>query len=188
MIRRFLFLIAIVQVLISTLVWGVTQPVVVKNKTEQLVKADVDQLRQDVQTLCSTPKPRNAKNINSLNQAAGYIAGEWKQLGLKVDTQAYQVDNQTYMNLICSFGPEDAERLIIGAHYDVCENQAGADDNASGTAGLLELARLLKEHQPNLNHRIDLVAYTLEEPPYFRSQYMGSAVHAKYLHDHEIKV
>jgi len=53
------------------------------------------------------------------------------------------------------------------------------DDNASGTVGLLELARMLKEEQ--LRYRIELVAYTLEEPPFFRSEFMGSYIHAKSL-------
>jgi Peptidase family M28 len=53
-------------------------------------------------------------------------------------------------------------------------------------AGLLELARLLKNQ--TLKFRVDLVAYTLEEPPYFRTEYMGSYVHAKYLHDNKIPV
>ncbi len=81
--------------------------------------------------------------------------------------------------MICSFGTENTKRIIVGAHYDVCGNQQGADDNASGVVGLLELSRLLKGKK--LNYRIDLVAYTLEEPPYFRSEYMGSYIHAKSL-------
>lgn len=152
------------------------------------VEADSQRIKADVLALCSTTKPRNAKNIASLNEAASYIADEWLKIGLKVDTQVYLVEGKEYKNLICSFGPPDAGRIIVGAHYDVCENQAGADDNASGTAGVLELARLFQKHQPELKYRIDLVAYTLEEPPYFRTEFMGSAVHAKYLHDNKISV
>lgn len=175
-------------ILLSTLVMAVTNPVFVsKNDTNDII-VDVEQIEKDVLALCSTPKPRNAKNIESLNEAAAYITDEWLKLGLEVDTQTYIADGQEYKNLICSFGPKDAERIIVGAHYDVCEEQAGADDNASGTAGILELARLLQKHQPNLTYRLDLVAYTLEEPPYFRTNLMGSAVHAKYLHDNNIPV
>ncbi|HEX9599905.1 MAG TPA: M28 family peptidase, partial [Mariniflexile sp.] len=78
------------------------------------------------------------------------------------------------------------ERVIIGAHYDVCGNQQGADDNASGVTGLLELARLLSKEK--LNYRIDFVAYTLEEPPFFRTQQMGSYRHANYLQVNNISV
>ncbi len=52
----------------------------------------------------------------------------------------------------------------------------GADDNASGVAGLLELARLLQQQTPWIG--VQLVAYASEEPPFFRSDEMGSAVHA----------
>ncbi|HZG51707.1 MAG TPA: M28 family peptidase, partial [Pyrinomonadaceae bacterium] len=52
----------------------------------------------------------------------------------------------------------------------------GADDNASGVAGLIELAYLLGGTPPAV--RVELVAFALEEPPYFRSPFMGSAVHA----------
>ncbi|NTW32841.1 MAG: M28 family peptidase [Bacteroidetes bacterium] len=80
---------------------------------------------------------------------------------------------------MCSFGTDNKKRIIIGAHDDVCDQQEGADDNASGVIGLLELSRLLKGQK--LNYRIDLVAYSLEEPPYFKTEYMGSYIHAKSL-------
>lgn len=58
--------------------------------------------------------------------------------------------------------------------------------NASGVVGLLELSRLLKGHK--LNQRIDLVAYSLEEPPYFWTEFMGSYIHAKSLVDNKTEV
>lgn len=69
--------------------------------------------------------------------------------------------------------------LVIGAHYDAFGDTGelpGADDNASGTAGLLELARLRGSHR--LNQPVTLVAFANEEPPFFGSDEMGSAVHA----------
>jgi Zn-dependent M28 family amino/carboxypeptidase len=96
------------------------------------------------------------------------------------------VQGNTYRNVIGSFGPKTGPRLILGAHYDVCGEQPGADDNGTGVAALLELARLLGQ-QP-LASRIDLVAYTLEEPPFFRTKSMGSYVHAKSLHDAGVPV
>ena len=71
--------------------------------------------------------------------------------------------------------------LVIGAHYDSCGDTPGADDNASGVAGLLELARLLAANPPP--QPVELVAYTLEEPPYFRTSSMGSFQHARALAD-----
>ena len=186
--KRILIVLAVVFVLLSSLVMAVTNPVIVKSNLVKKIEVDADRIKNDVVTLCSTTKPRNAQNLESLNEAASYIADEWLKLGLEVDTQKYVADGEEFKNLICSFGPKDTDRIIVGAHYDVCEEQAGADDNASGTAGILELARLLQKHQPELTYRIDLVAYTLEEPPYFRTKFMGSAVHAKYLFDNKIPV
>src|SRR5207342_1395907 len=93
-----------------------------------------------------------------------------------------------YSNIIASYNPKATKRLIVGAHYDVCGNQPGADDNASAVAGLLETARLLGENKPEIDYQIDLVAYCLEEPPFFSTQHMGSFVHAKSLHENKIDV
>ncbi|RYZ79452.1 MAG: M28 family peptidase [Proteobacteria bacterium] len=99
----------------------------------------------------------------------------------KVEEQKYVADKRTYKNLMTSFGPENASRIVIGAHYDVAGEAPGADDNASGIAGLLELSRLLRQRLPDLKHRVDLVAFTLEEPPFFKTNFMGSAMHASSL-------
>lgn len=76
----------------------------------------------------------------------------------------------------------------MGAHYDVAGDQPGADDNASGIAGVLEIARLLHELSPSLKHRVDLVAYTLEEPPFFATDSMGSAIHANSLKEKQVPI
>ena len=78
--------------------------------------------------------------------------------------------------------------MIVGAHYDVCEDQPGADDNASAIAGLLEISRIINIYKDNLKYRVDFVAYTLEEPPFFTTEAMGSYVHAKEIHDRKIDV
>lgn len=70
----------------------------------------------------------------------------------------------------------------------VCGNQPGADDNASAVAGLLEIARFAKKNETDLPYRIDFVTYSLEEPPYFKTENMGSYIHAKSLQDKNIKV
>ena len=77
---------------------------------------------------------------------------------------------------------------MVGAHYDVYGNHPGADDNASGVAGLLETARLLHQRQPRLRYRVELVAYPNEEPPYFATEDMGSYMHAKSLHEAGVPV
>jgi Zn-dependent M28 family amino/carboxypeptidase len=70
----------------------------------------------------------------------------------------------------------------------VCGEQPGADDNASAVAGLLETARLLQPQAATLKRRIDFVAYSLEEPPFFATEHMGSAVHAQSLHAEKARV
>lgn len=143
-----------------------------------LAPADTARLRQHLQFLTTTPQPRNCQHPVVLDSVAAYIKQSLRAAGAhQITDQPYTVDGATYRNVLGSFGPVDGPRLIIGAHYDVCGEQPGADDNGTGVAALLELARLLGQ-QWALPYRIDLVAYTLEEPPYFRTPNMGSYVHA----------
>lgn len=153
----------------------------------QSATADTALLRRHLVALTTTPEPRNYLHEASLNQAADYIGEVITASGARRTEQAYTVQGRTYRNIIGSFGPTDGPRLIIGAHYDVCGEQPGADDNGTGVAALLELARLLSQ-QPAVAYRIDLVAYTLEEPPFFRTKNMGSYVHARQLHEENVPV
>lgn len=182
-------IILVASIFLISIVQAVGNPVFfVKKDTVNTVQVDTIRIKKDVWELCNTPKPRNYKNLESLNLAASYIYNEFEKSGLTVTEQVFKAYGKTYRNIIASYGPECSERIIVGAHYDVCGNQQGADDNASGVAGLLEIARQFQKHQPKVNYRFDLVAYTLEEPPFFRTEFMGSHVHAKYLHDNNIKV
>lgn len=151
--------------------------------------ADQHRLYADVKFLTELRPARHYRNLASLNKAADYIRTEFEKLDAgRVEEQLFKADGRQYRNIIHSVGPADAPRLIIGAHYDVCGEQSGADDNASAVAGLLETARLLHQLRPNLNYRVDFVAYPNEEPPYFATEYMGSAVHAKSLHQAKVPV
>ncbi|MBF9222842.1 M28 family peptidase [Hymenobacter ruricola] len=150
--------------------------------------ADQVRLHSDVQFLTGLQPARNCHNLQSLNQAADYIKGCFEKLSGHVSEQAFTADGRRYRNIITSFGPAEAARIVIGAHYDVCGDQPGADDNASAVAGLLETARLVHQNQPPLKYRLDFVAYPNEEPPYFATDYMGSAVHAKSLHAANVQV
>jgi Zn-dependent M28 family amino/carboxypeptidase len=148
--------------------------------------ADTTIIRKDLEVIINTPKKRNFEHTDVLDSVANYINEQFSTCTNRISIQNYEVRNKYYSNIIASFGPENGERIIVGAHYDVCGEQDGADDNASGTAGLLALARLFKN--TNLKYRIDLVAYTLEEPPFFGTEKMGSYVHAKSLYDAKIPV
>jgi Zn-dependent M28 family amino/carboxypeptidase len=149
-------------------------------------RASHETLRAHVTTLASGPGSRNYKDTEALNRAAEYIQQEFSTYSDSVHVQYYSVNGVTYQNIIAFFGDPTKERIVIGAHYDVCGDQPGADDNASGVAGLLELARMLKDTQSR--YCIELVAYTLEEPPYFRTAYMGSYIHASSLKQNGIRV
>lgn len=181
-IFKYLFILVAVFLLFGIYVFF---PISAQGKSLERL-ADTTRISQDLQVITQTAVSRNYKNPTVLDSVAAYINREFKKQTNSVNEQKFKVENQEYKNVIASFGPEDGERIIVGAHYDVCEEQQGADDNASGAVGLLELARLLKN--ANLKYRVDLVAYTLEEPPFFRTDYMGSAVHAKSLYDHKIPV
>lgn len=144
-------------------------------------QSDTTLIKSHLKTLTKTPEFRNHSNIDQLNLTADYIKTIFKKSSDSISVQEYNVDQKTYKNITCSFGTENKKRIIIGAHYDVCGDQEGADDNASGVVGLLELSRLLQGKK--LEYRIDLIAYTLEEPPYFRTEFMGSYIHAKSLNE-----
>jgi Zn-dependent M28 family amino/carboxypeptidase len=163
----------------------ITQPVFhVARKTVPHVSPE--RLQTHVRELATTYSPRDWTDPENLDRAAAYISNEFKSAGARVEEQKFVVDSQNYKNIIASFGPETSERVIVGAHYDTCGGRPGADDNASGIAGLIELAHLLGKSK--LNTRVDLVAYTLEEPPFFRTEQMGSAVHAASLKEKNVPV
>lgn len=134
--------------------------------------ADARRLEQDVRALAAIRPSRSLRNPAALILAARYVERELAATGCRVSKQAFSFRRRTYENLTCSFGPDDGERVILGAHYDVFQPRSaeepgqtmfGADDNASGVAGILEVARLVAALKPSLEHRLDLVAFTLEE-------------------------
>lgn len=135
-------------------------------------------LEETVTHLSRTIGVRNAQHDDNLNRAAEYITERFVRLGYQVDFQPYTVNGQTFRNIIAERPevPPQGPILVVGAHYDSCFNP-GADDNASGIAGVLELARLLR-HAP-LKARIRFIAFTNEEPPFFMTDAMGSMVYAR---------
>ena len=164
----------------------VTQPVLRPAAAKPGVGADPARLEAHVRALSETHVPRDWAHPEGLDRAADYVRGEFRAAGGAVSDQPYAVGGRTYRNVIASFGPDTAERVVVGAHYDAAGPLPGADDNASGVAGLLELARLLGKSPPPL--RVELVAFTLEEPPFFRTADMGSAIHARSLRERGLKV
>jgi Zn-dependent M28 family amino/carboxypeptidase len=147
--------------------------------------SDTTIIKTHLTAITKTDKFRTFDDTAQLNKTVEYIQTVFRNYTDSVSIQQYSVNGLHYKNVICSFGTENKKRIIVGAHYDVCGKQQGADDNASGVSGLLELSRLLKGQK--LKYRIDLVAYSTEEPPYSGTQ-MGSFVHAKSLSDSQTDV
>jgi len=145
-------------------------------------------LYETVKFLTSLNPARSHENTDSLDKAAEFIKSKFQEYSLECELQEYSARDRNYKNIIGSINTHFDKRLIIGAHYDVCGEMQGADDNASGIAGLLECARLLSLVKDKLNFRVDFVAYTLEEPPYFYTEKMGSYIHAKSLKDQDVTV
>ena len=152
------------------------------------MKANKNRLYKDVAFLTKINPSRNYLNLESLEKVVGYLKDEFEKLGAVVLEQKWIAKNNEYKNIIASYNPKKSKRLIIGAHYDVCGDQPGADDNASAVAGVLEVARMVFENKPEIDYGIDFVAYCLEEPPFWESELMGSYIHAKSLHENEVDV
>jgi hypothetical protein len=149
-------------------------------------RADPERLRRHVETIAHALGPRDLEHPDGLDRVAAYVAAGLRAASADVAEQPFDVGGRTYRNVVARFGPDGTERLVVGAHYDTAGPFPGADDDASGVAGLLELARLLASRPPPL--RVELVAFTLEEAPAFGTAAMGSAVHAASLAREKVRV
>ena len=149
-------------------------------------KVDPSQLESHVRAIADPERPRDWTHVENLDRVAIYIRGILETTGAQVEEQEFEVRGRTYRNVIAHFGSGSGPRTVVGAHYDACMPLPGADDNASGVAGLLELAKLLSRMPPK--EPVDLVAYTLEEPPHFRGPNMGSAHHSRRLRDQGVEL
>lgn len=184
----------LIVVSVSSTLLLVTQPFV-KSHNSLPAKANPGKLETHVKHLSSSIYPRSFEQLNNLEKSSEYIMQHLQEFCSTVTQQTFAVEESVYSNVIAQFGPESGPLMVIGAHYDtdgdanegakhpsgysLQTHTPGADDNASGIAGLLELARMLHLHPPK--RRIQLVAYTLEEMPNFRTRNMGSVHHAEAL-------
>ncbi len=136
-------------------------------------------LRRHVEHLAGEIGERNVFRPQALKAAEEYLATAWKALGFIVERQVYLARGVACTNLEVTLPgrkrPEDI--LLLGAHYDSVLGSPGADDNGSGVAVLLELARLLKPLV--LARTVRLVAFVNEEPPFFFTSMQGSFKYAQ---------
>jgi len=186
-IIKLMLLVLIISLLFLVTMWfWVTQPALSSVTPNAERTVDPARLHAHVRKLSVELGPRDESHIENLDRVAAYIREELSQTTTSILEQPYRVEGKSYRNVIARFGPETEERIIVGAHYDTAGALPGADDNASGVAGLIELARLLGRQPPPM--RVELVAYTLEEPPYFGTTGMGSSVHAESLRKENVRV
>jgi hypothetical protein len=137
------------------------------------------ELRAYVHMLAGEIGERNVFHYTQLVQAAEYIGKTLSEAGYEVARQEYEVNGQICENLEAEVrGTERPDEIVlIGAHYDSVKGSPGANDNATGVAAMLALARTFS--QTPASRTLRFVAFTNEEPPFFRSRHMGSRVYAK---------
>jgi len=145
-------------------------------------------LSADVKYLSETVGERSLSRPGSLQATTGYLRDTFKQAGYVSTERTYSVEGHAVSNIEVSLVGSDNSSgpVIVGAHYDSVAGTVGADDNATGVAGVLELARLLQGSK--LRRTVRFVLFVNEEPPYFQTDTMGSLVYARQLRRDRIPV
>jgi peptidase M28-like protein len=145
-------------------------------------------LRRHVMAIAS--EPHNVAHYEALEASARYIEESLTALGYEVRPQVYEAYGFAVRNLEATIEPAageaEAASIIIGAHYDSSGDAPGANDNGTGVAAVIELARLLKGAP--VKRRIRLVLFVNEESPFFKTTDMGSYRYAALLAEHGEKV
>ena len=152
-----------------------TEPLPPLTDREQLIH---DNLRRHVAALAGRIGERNVWHPEAMAAAAGYIRKTLEDAGYVVNVQAFPSRGMTVSNIeavLPGHGATD-EIIVVGAHYDSVADCPGANDNASGVAAMLELARLLAGS--TLPRTVRFVAFANEEAPFFYGDEMGSNLYA----------
>jgi hypothetical protein len=144
------------------------------NEAEVALRAE---LAADVQTLAGDIGERNLRRYAQLNAAAEFIEDSFKRTGLTPRRESYELQGQACHNIEVEIRGARPEILVVGAHYDSVFGSPGANDNGSGVAAVLALARRFAGKPAEKTVRF--VAFVNEEPPFFQTEEMGSFVYAK---------
>ena len=127
----------------------------------------ISNARDIVQICAKKIGERSPSQYNGLSMAKDFIVQRFKEYGAIPVEELFEVDGRTYSNIIVELeGKKDKpqnEIILLGAHYDTVEGTVGANDNASGIAGLLEIYRILSKKK--MMRTVRFVAFTHEEPP-----------------------
>jgi hypothetical protein len=133
-------------------------------------------LQVDLEHLAVRIGERNTTTPGSLEATASWLEGELGAAGCRVARQTQYVDGVRCDNVEAERRGTSDEIVLVGAHYDSARGTPGANDNGSGVAVLLALSRSLCGGSSRRTLRF--VAFANEEPPYFRTSRMGSAIYA----------
>jgi len=145
-------------------------------------RALAERLKRHVIAIAS--KPHNVTHYAELERAAAYIEAQLIALGYEPLRHVFDTGGRPVRNIAVvipaakSNGTQSS--LVVGAHYDSDGDAPGANDNGTGTAAVIELARLLKDVVPE-DKSLRLVLFVNEEAPYYRTDQMGSLQYARYL-------
>ena len=184
--------ILIVIFAVFSLVWFTAMPLHSYSGALQPLTANEAQIRDDlagyVNQLSLAIGERNMDHIDSLNAAADYLLHTLGQESFALSTYQYLVRGKFVKNIEVRVTGMTwpAKNVVVGAHYDSAQGSPGANDNATGVAAVLELARLLKDSRPD--QTIRFVFFVNEEPPYFQTDSMGSLAYAKNLRSQNVNV
>ena len=151
---------------------NVTKPAPL-SPAEETLRAE---LVADVQALAGDIGERNMSRYPHLNAAADFIEGSFSKAGYQPRRDTYELGGRPCHNIEVEIRGARPQIVLIGAHYDSVYGAPGANDNGSGVAGLLALARRFAGKSPGQTLRF--VAFANEEPPYFQTNDMGSLIYA----------
>ena len=142
-------------------------------------RATSERLHADVTVLATEIGERNFRHYAELERAAAFVQTSFERAGHEPSRQVYVVDGREYANVEVEIAgasrPSDV--VVVGAHYDSALGSPGANDNGTGVAALLELARRMRDLRPA--RALRLVAFVNEEMPHFANGTMGSQAYAR---------
>jgi hypothetical protein len=173
-------------VLLAVIVWWTMIRMPGESYRGELPTADdelnalAEELRGDVAHLAVEIGERNVLNRpNELAQTADWIETQFTGMGYEMSRQEYEAYGTGCCNLEVEIAgaTEPEEIVVIGAHYDTVIGTPGANDNSSGVAAMLALARRFSACTTDRTLRF--AAFVNEEPPFFQNSEMGSRVYAK---------
>lgn len=188
---RWFFVCALAVFVLSVLAawfWYIKMPGTSYSGESGIADAAVEnRLRRDVSALSETIGERHVGRPGSLDEAARWISQRFVDAGLSPGFEEFATGSATVANVVADVpGTEGDGVVVIGAHYDSVPGSPGADDNASGVAVMLELARSLKGFKSPYTLRF--VAFVNEEAPWFGTSEMGSIQHVARALDRNEKI